>query len=358
MKLKVLFVTGLTLLCVFLMSVSAFAQDATEEPTGQEGGPPEMGMPPLPEGAEVVAEGLNYPRQLTVAEDGTIYVAIVGPGGDIMVSTPEGDVPFGYSSQLLAIAADGTQTPVLSGLPSAGGIGGITAVEVTAEGTWVIISGPGPEAVASPLMASALWVAADGHVADYVDFYGYELANDPDGNGQDTNPNDALVASDGTVYLLDTGANTLFTWTAEGGLEPFVIWSDNPVPTAVAEAPDGNLVVSFLGAELAPGAGKVEVISPAGEVVETFSGYTTLTDVDVADDGTIYAVALISGFGEAGPLPGQVLEINADGGAVLAEGLMTPYGIAVDGDGSLLVTTGSAFLPPGSGMVLRLHAGM
>lgn len=357
MKIAVSIRFGLTLLVVLLMSVAVLAQDATEEPTGEAAPPADMGMPPLPEGAEVVAQGLDYPRQLTVGEDGTIYVALVGPGGDIMVTTPEGDVPFGYSSQLLAIAADGTQTPVLSGLPSAGGIGGITAVEVTADGTWVVISGPGPEAVAAPLMASALWVAADGHVADYVDFYGYEAANDPDGNGQDTNPNDALVASDGTVYLLDTGANTLYTWTAEGGLTPFVIWPDNPVPTAVAEAPDGNLVVSFLGAELAPGAGKVEVISPAGEVVETYSGYTTLTDVDVADDGTIYAVALISGFGEQGPLPGQVLEINGEGGNVIAEGLVTPYGIAVAGDGSLLVTTGSAFLPPGSGMVLRLPVG-
>jgi sugar lactone lactonase YvrE len=355
MKVSMRFV--LTLLFVFLMSVTVFAQDATEEPAG-EAMPPEMGMPPLPEGAEVVAEGLDYPRQLTVGEDGTIYVAVVGAGGDIVVTTPEGEVPFGYSAKVVAIAADGTQTPVLSGLPSAGGIGGITAVEVTAEGMWVVVSGPGPEAVASPLMASALWVAADGHVADYVDFYGYEVANDPDGNGQDTNPNDALVASDGTVYLLDTGANTLFTWTAEGGLVPFVVWPDNPVPTAVAEAPDGNLVVSFLGAELAPGAGKVEVISPEGEVVETYSGYTTLTDVDVAPDGTIYAVALISGFGEQGPLPGQVLQITGDGGTVIADGLVTPYGIAVDNDGSLLVTTGSAFLPPASGMVLRLHAGM
>ena len=353
MKFRKLLVTGCVMVSVLSMSAGVFAQDATEEPAG---GAPEMGMPPLPEGAEVVAQGLDYPRQLTVGEDGTIYVALVGPGGDIIVSTPEGDVPFGYSAQVVAIAADGTSTPLISGLPSAAGTGGATAVEVTAEGIWVVVSGPGPEAVAAPLMASALWIAPDGHVADYVDFYGYENANDPDGNGQDTNPNDALVASDGTVYLLDTGSNALYTWTAEGGLVPLIVWPDNPVPTAVAEAPDGNLVVSFLGAEHAPGAGKVEVYSTAGELVESYGGYTTLTDVDVADDGTIYAVALISGFGETGPLPGQVLQITGDGGTVLYDGLMVPYGITIDNDGSLLVTTGSAFVPPGSGMVLRLPA--
>lgn len=338
---KSLFRVGV-LTAVLALSVPAFAQD---------------GPPPLPEGAEVVAQGLDYPRLLTVGNDGTIYVALVGAGGDIVVSTPEGDVPFGYSSSVLMIPADGEPSNLVGNLPSAGGIGGATAVEVTDEGAWVVISGPGPEAVASFMMASALWIPADGHLADYVDFYGYELANDPDGNGQDTNPNDVLVASDGTIYMLDTGANTLFTWTAEGGLEPFVIWPDNPVPTALAEDADGNIVVSFLGAELAPGAGKVQVISPAGEVVESYEGFTTLTDVAVADNGDIFAVALISGFGEQGPLPGQVIHVNgADGGEVIVDGLTVPYGIAIEADGSLLVTTGSAFVPPGLGMVLRLPA--
>lgn len=314
------------------------------------------GPPPLPEGAEVVAEGLNYPRLLTVGEDGTIYVAIVGAGGDVIVTTPEGDVPFGYSSEVIAIAADGSQSTLVGNLPSAAGIGGATAIEWGENSYWVGVSGPGPEAPPNGLLAaSALQFSAeDNHLLTYVDLYGYEVANDPDGNGVDTNTGDILVASDGTVYILDVGANTLFTWTADGGLEPLVIWEDNSVPTAVAEAPDGNLVISHLGAELAPGAGKVEVISTEGEVLETYAGFNTLTDVVVADDGAIYAVALISGFGEQGPLPGQVIHVNAgEGGEIVVDGLMVPYGIALEADGSMLVTTGASFVPPGMGMVLR-----
>jgi sugar lactone lactonase YvrE len=323
------------------MSMTAFAQE----------------MPPLPEGAEVVAEGLDYPRQLSVGADGTIYVALVGAGGDQMMTTPEGDVPFGASSSVLAIAPDGTQSALVSGIPSAAGIGGATAITWGESSYWVIVSGPGPEAVPATFMASALeFSSEDNHLMTYVDFYGYEVANDPDGNGLDTNSNDALIASDGTIYFLDTGANTLFTWTAEGGLVEFVVWPGNEVPTALAETPDGNIVVSFLGAEIAPGAGKVEVISPAGEVVETYSGYNALTDVAVDGEGNIYAVSLLAGFGEMGPNPGQLLHVNGDGGEVVADGLMLPYGLAIEEDGSFLVSTGSAFLPPASGMILRLPA--
>jgi hypothetical protein len=345
MQNRVLLLRALMVLLVVLSSAIAFAQDGEGE------------MPPLPEGAEVVAGGLNYPRQLTVGDDGTIYVAIVGVGGDVIVSTPEGDVAFGPSSEILAIAPDGTTSTLIGGLPSAAGIGGATAIAWADDSYWVVNSGPGPGAVGAFLTGSAMEIsAADNHLMTYVDFLGYELANDPDGNGPDANSNDVLIASDGTIYFVDTGMNTLFTWTREGGLEPFIIWPDNPVPTAIAESPEGNLVLSFLGAEIAPGAGKVEVYSPAGELLETFSNYNALTDVAVAADGEIYAVSLLSGFGEMGPLPGQVLHVNGDGGEVVVDGLVVPYGIAIDGDGNLLVTTGASFLPPGTGMVLRFPA--
>lgn len=350
MKKSTVLLRSFLVLVVLLSSVAVFAQDATEEPMADE-----SGMPPLPEGATVLASGLNYPRTMTVGADGTVYVATVGAGGDIIVTTPEGDVPFGYTSEVLAIAPDGTQSTLVGGLPSAAGIGGATAVEWADGSYWVVVSGPGPQAVPAFLMASALeFSAEDNHLMTYIDFYGYELANDPDGNGLDTNSNDALIASDGTMYFLDTGANALYTWTPEGGLVPFVVWPGNEVPTAVAEAPDGNLVVSFLGAELAPGAGMVEVISPAGDVVETYSGYNALTDVAVTESGDIYAVSLLSGFGEMGPLPGQVLHVTGDGGEVVVDGLVVPYGIAIADDGGLLVTTGSAFLPPASGMLLHI----
>ncbi|MDQ3540674.1 MAG: hypothetical protein M3440_08310, partial [Chloroflexota bacterium] len=51
-----------------------------QEATPVEGGPP--ALPPLPEGATVVATGLFNPRYIAFADDGTMYVTEVGVGGD------------------------------------------------------------------------------------------------------------------------------------------------------------------------------------------------------------------------------------------------------------------------------------
>ena len=89
----------------------------------------------FPAGCVVIAEGLNQPRYLTVAADGTVYVTEAGDGGEEVLSAPvspetgtpvvgegEGDegppITRGTSGQVTAIAPDGTQTVIASGLPS------------------------------------------------------------------------------------------------------------------------------------------------------------------------------------------------------------------------------------------------
>jgi hypothetical protein len=353
-------------LLALIVALPAVAQDATEEAGGEPSAPPAMQMPPPPEGAEVVAQGLNYPRQLTIARDGTIYVAEGGVGGDIVVHMAGGegeadtDANYGLTSQITTIA-DGSQSVLLGGLPSisAGGEGGgATDVAVSDDGLWVAISGSGPLGIPGFLGSSNVlrFDGEAGILLNAVDLYTYEQSNNVDGNALDSNVTDVEIGPDGTVYIVDTGANALYTWSADGGLEVLTIWPDNPVPTAVVVGPDGNLYVSFLGTGIAPGAGMVQVLSPDGEIVDTYSGYNALTDLAVTEDGTIYAVSIFAGFGDQGPLPGQLLRVTADGGEVVTDGLMMPYGIAIDGDGSLLVTVGTAFVPPGSGMVLRLPA--
>src|SRR5215203_5573570 len=120
------------------------AQDATP-----------VGTPAPPPGCEVIATGLLNPRQLDVASDGTIYVTEAGIGGDEEVTgieeveEEEGAAPSpepspvgepappatrGMTGQVTAIAPDGTQSVVASGLPSySDGVGpaGVVAVDGT-----------------------------------------------------------------------------------------------------------------------------------------------------------------------------------------------------------------------------------
>lgn len=347
------FLIVVSALLALSMAVPAFAQEATPEMPAEGEGMPAMEMPPLPEGVELVATGLNGPRGLAVTADGTIYVAEVGTGGEEMVTTPEGDMPFGMTSTVRMIGIDGQVLPGIAYLPSAAGTAGASGVAAGSDVAWVAINGGAPNI---PFTAALLKVdSATGRILAYVDLFSYEAANNPDGNEIDSNPVSVDVAADGTVYVTDSGANTVYTYTDADGLQVFHTWPENPVPTDVALAADGTVYVSFLSpGEMAPGTAMVQQLSADGEVIATFGDLTALTGLTLGADGAIYAVSLTVGMGAEGPGPGQVVRVSAEGNEVIADGLMLPYGIATDNDGSLLVTTGAAFLPPGTGSVVRI----
>lgn len=355
--LRKLFTAGLCLSAVAVFALPTFAQDATEEPMG------EMAAP-----ENAILSGLNFPRGIAYDAAGNLFVAEAGLGGtELLLESPTPDFPDltgGLSSRVTMLGADGTQSVALANLFSSGSPDaetvGATAVYATETSLWVAFGGGGP--VPSPIYSNAVveFDLATGRIQTWIDLFGYEVTNNPDGSDPalDANVNDIAVAPDGTLFIMDTGANTLFSWTAEAGLTPVQVWPDNPVPTSMAFDANGDLYVGFLGAGLAPGAAKIEHWS-AGELVETFEGLNTITDVAVGADGNVYAVSLIQ-FGEQGPAmnSGSVIMVNADGSTVVAEGLPQPYSLAQAPDGSWAVSVNTVFAPPGAGMVLTIGGGM
>lgn len=404
------------LMCLSVIAVFAFpsfAQDATEEPTAEATTPMEMTpeatmemtmeataemtaapgespteaapteeptaeatmemtaevpMMPIPENA--ILTGLNFPRGIAYDAEGNLYVAEAGLGGtELLLESPIPDFPDltgGLTSRVSVLNVDGTQSVALANLFSSGTpdveTNGAAAVYVTGTSLWVAFAGGGP--IASPIYSDAVveFDLATGRILTWIDLYGYEVLNNPDGSdpAMDTNVNDIAVSPDGTLFIMDTGANALFSWTAEAGLTPVQVWPDNPVPTSMAFAANGDLYVGFLGAGLAPGAGKIEHWSADGStLVETFEGLNTITDVAVGADGNVYAVSLIQ-FGEQGPEfnSGSVIMVNAEGATVVAEGLPQPYSLAQAADGSWAVSVNTVFAPPGAGMVLTISGGM
>jgi sugar lactone lactonase YvrE len=322
------------------------------------------GPPPL-------ASDLLSPRGIAYDAEGNLYVAESGNGGEteVEVGTPEGafTVNIGSSSQVSMIAPDGTQSVVLDnvvgvmmapeGIPETLGA---QSVAVDGNSLWVVLSGLGPmtalpeNPINNPLAGSVLEINLEtGQVETIIDLTGYELANDPDGLGIDSNPNDVAVSPDGLLHIMDTGANTLFTWTPDGGLEPKQIW-DNIVPTGIAFGDDGSYYVSFLGTGIAPGAGKVVHYSADGEEVASWEGMTAVTDVAVGPDGSVYAAELFL-FGDEGPGPGQVSMLTDEGPVVISSPLPAPYGIAVGPSGEIAVSIGAVQAgPPMPGQVIIL----
>jgi glucose/arabinose dehydrogenase len=217
---------------------------------------------------------------------------------------------------------------------------------------WLVVSSAGPGAYWG---SSVVELDATGMLKQVISMYPFEAANNPDGNEIDSNVSDIAWTADGTMLITDAGANTLYSWTQDAGLAVVQTWPGNDVPTSVEVAENGDVYVGFLGAGIAPGAGKVEHWS-GGELVETFGGMTGVSDI-LLDGDTLYAVEIFL-FGEMGPGPGDVVMVSADGNTPIAEGLITPFGLAQGPDGSLYVSFGTiAFAPGMTGGVVKL-AGM
>lgn len=343
MKHNRFFVIGLIVLVAVLGSLSgaALAQD----------------MPPLP--GELVIGDLQTPRGISFDESGNLIVTVVGNGGEMSVEMPAIEDPtammtvnMGLSGAILSVGADGAVAPVLGGFPSyatpSETLGLYRAIQHNGS-WWIVYSAAGPGAYWGSTIAQ---LDANGMTQRVIPFYPYEAENNPDGNEIDSNISD-VAWHDGVMYITDAGGNSLLSWTEADGVQPVVSWPSNDVPTSVEISEDGDIFVGFLGAGLAPGAGKVEMWSD-GELVQTWGGLTTVTDI-LFDGENLYAVEMFL-FGETGPGAGDVVMLNEDGSStVVAGGLITPFGLAQDADGALYVSFGTIAMGPGmTGGVVKL----
>lgn len=311
---------------------------------------------------EPLAAGLNGPRHITYADDGTLFIVEGGNGGDIEAEGAYGPVTVGQTGRVTIVSPAGEQSVLVDNLVSMnGGERGAMAALVTGDTIWLAL-GEGPEELPfedAQVMAVLELDRETLEVRQVIDVFAAEAAENPDGDILLSNPSDLALTEDGTLYIADASANAVWKWTEADGLQVFAFWSidDNPVPTSVALAPNGNLYVGFLsGFPFAAGSARIEAWSPEGELVQTYEGLTLVTDILVAEDGTLYAVQMAEGFGDQGFIPdsGSVVRVSEDGVEPLAEGLNFPYGIAQSPEGALVVTVNSAFTAPDSGMVIAL----
>lgn len=380
----------------------ASAQDAAT-PAGEDMG---MGLPPLPEGATVVAEGLFNPRFIAFGDDGTLYITENGVGGDEVLPGPggtnEGDAtpagegtaaveadatpveapPMppstrGYTGQISAVAPDGTQSVLATGLASySDGVGPI-GIALGEGAVYFAIGGVAVGAGAPPLpeenTVNRLDLAS-GEVSVVAELGPLEEANNPDET--DVNPNlyQMAVNPDGALLVTDAGGNAVYSVNSETGETALLgvvpdlseltgaepdpqMGARQSVPTGIAVADDGTVYVGLLS-EFWEGP-SILTWSADGTFAPVGGPLSFNVGITVGPDGWIYASELF-GFveGMEEPGPGRVVRMNPADGVIetVVEGIMMPHGTAFDAEGNLYVAINSLMSGPGmpAGQVIRI----
>ena len=299
----------------------------------------------------MVAAGLTEPRGMASGSDGRLYVAETG-----------GDES---GSRVVRIEEDGAATPIVAGLPVfLHGIEerlGVTDVAFRG-GELFVLQGYAE----SPLGSSLLRRSGDGklrvvaNLQDVLRRRFHPSESDPY-EPVFSNPFAlAYSAEADRFYVVDSGANAVYSITPAGATEVVFQWTDNPVPTGIAIGPEGDLYVAlFTHLPYEMGAGSIVRVEPSGAVAAV-TGLTTPIDVGFDAEGTMYVLEFSGGYDPRGPEglfkldSGRLLRIDESKREVLLDGLAFPTRMFFAPTGELHLVHAGALSAPGAGGVMKV----
>ncbi|GAB3412554.1 ScyD/ScyE family protein [Flindersiella endophytica] len=337
-------------------------------------------------GVTTVARGLDNPRGLAFAPDGSLYVAEAGRGGTgPCFAGPEGGtVCFGKTGAITRVK-NGWQKRVITRLPSIAdqntGTNAIGPSDVAFRGDKPYFTvGLG----ADPAMRAGLpglgqqasgWLLrgkGNGGWMQIADIAGYEAAANPDQGEPDSNPNSVVATAWGQV-VADAGGNSLVRVSPSGavstvatfpsrmvdappflGLPPGTQIPMQPVPTSVVRGPDGAYYVGELtGFPFVPGAARVYRVVPGKAPTIYADGFTNIIDVGFGKDGKLYVLEIAKNGLLSGDPTGALIRVGHNGSqhVVMSDGLTGPGGLAFKGRAAYVSNCGTCV---GTGSVLRI----
>ena len=322
------------------------------------------------ESVTVVADHLNNPRQIA-RYGNSVYVAEAGTGGDTCID-PE--TCFGFTGSVTKYrrgVAERVQTGLFSIGAGEGEVVGVDSLAFRGKQLFGVATGacdvPGlPPDVAAQL-GQVLRLEGGDNVTAIGDVSSFECANDPDGQGPDTDPY-GLAQRGGTFYVADAAGNDIVQIKRGVTSLTKVLSTDSqPVPTSLAFGPDGALYIGTLNFEAGPGGAAVMRLDlGTGDLTTYADGLSAITGISFGPDGTLYAAEFTTGFDQNGPTPdGDVAVIpwggGSDHGTIGTGSLHFPGGVAwMNGDvyvSNWSIATGDdgPFGPGNHGQLVRIH---
>lgn len=326
----------------------------------------------------VLADGLQNPRGLTLAGN-HLLVSEAGSGGprqsqgsNCILSGSGAEICSGTSGSIgVWDLTARTYTRVLTGLPSlaqADGSEGTGIADLAVGGPTGLLGvfglggDPGQPNVAnlgSNLFGQVVSInLSTGAIQPRSNLATYEKSYNPDGRTYNSNPYALELFAD-RLYATDAGGNSLLrldpTPAGDGSFAilgrfvfpplslPPLPFQPEPVPTGLAVDPTNHqlLIAQLAGYPFVPGSASVYSSDGQGDPSLSLSGFSSITDIAAAADGSLYVLQYASDFFHpAGN--GSVWRVAPDGSreSVLG-GLTQPTGLAVAPDGSLYVTNNS-----------------
>jgi hypothetical protein len=332
---------------------------------------------------DVVTDGLANPRGLSFGPGGALYVAEAGRGGSggCVPSGEPGGPPncYGATGAITRVDVEsGRKTRIARQLPSLAPKEGQTAGQdatgphdisfrgSTGYFTVGLLANPAARSQlgsAGARFAGLYRVNRRGKVSRVADLGAYEAKSNPDagqpGAEIDTNPFSVDATGSGEILVTDAGANDLLSVTPGGAVKTLAVFPFRqtlappflgappgtripyqPVPTGVVRVSRRTAYVGQLtGFPFPVGAANVFRVKGSGAPKVKASGFTTVVDIALDEDRSLY-VLQISSTGLAGPpSPGKLIRVAANGKKTeLAAGMLEgPTGIAVSGDGDIYV---------------------
>jgi hypothetical protein len=344
----------------------------------------------------VVATGLNQPKKITVAPDGSLIVAESGDGVAPATCT-DGNEPscLDTSGAIARVTPWGSVKTIVGGLPSVSSGGPMAEATGPAEGLYAngglqvlfqntdISPTTGLEAYgpAGSLLGDLVrFPAWGGSPSVEASFGPFEAANNPDGgegtavtlgaeSAIDSDPY-SFVAYHGGYAVADAAGNDLLFVSRTGKISVLAVFPTiaetappltlgptqttpvpvqaQPVPDSVTVGPDGALYVGELGGEpFSVGSSSVYRVVPGHAPTIYATGFTAIGDVAFDATGHLLVLEIDQlgltdpALGGSGlPTPGAIIRVGWNGSQTMlaSTGLEFPTGMAVGRDGWVYVS--------------------
>jgi hypothetical protein len=307
----------------------------------------------------VVMSGLNNPRGLAFANDGSLYVTEAGAAFTPSPSTPSITVRnmplyFGTTGSISRLQ-NGVQSTVVAGLPmlynpASGETTGAHGIGVGATGDIYFTIGLGTDPAVrngTPLASLGQLMrlpAGGGSVQPVADVAAFERTNNPAGLPFDSNPFQ-LVLTAGGVVIADAGANAILNVTPAGVTSllttiPSLPSGSDAVPTGVTQGSDGALYISQLTGVPFPVGGSSVYRFDGTSLAPIATGFTNAIDIEAGPNGKLYVLEFAHNGLFSGDPTGGLWELDPTTGAkslLMTSGLVAPTALAIGSDGTIYI---------------------